>query len=71
MPEIFRKHRHEYSEKPKDINAYKRQLYFRCGHIGTKELEIILADYLKLHMDKMSYTDLEEFDLNILDMENP
>ncbi|CDW86288.1 UNKNOWN [Stylonychia lemnae] len=71
VPEVFRAHRHTYSEKPKEIEGYKRQLYYRCSHIGTKELEIILGDWLKLNMHNMSYADLEEFDNNILDIENP
>ena len=42
----------------------------------TSELEIVLADWLKLNQDKMTYsanipTDLEQFDHEILSMENP
>ena len=44
---------------------------YRASHIGTKELEIVLADWLSLNMDQMSYPDLEEFDQNVLDIENP
>lgn len=71
VPEIFREHRHTYSEKPKEIGALGRQIFYRCTHIGTKELEIILGDWLKLNMHNMSYADLEEFDNDILDIENP
>jgi hypothetical protein len=39
-------------------------------HIGTKELEIVLGDWLSINIDKLSYSDLEEFDANILDIEN-
>ena len=35
---------------------------YRSSHIGTKELEIILSDWLKLNQDKMEYKDIEEFD---------
>ena len=55
VPEVFREHRHKYSTKPADLDAYKRQLMYRCGHIGTKELEIILSDWLKLNMHTLSY----------------
>ena len=44
---------------------------YRAGHIGTKELEIVLRDYLKLHQDEMSYEDVEQFDHEILNVENP
>ena len=71
VPEIFRQHRHKYSIKPTEIDGYKRQIFYRSKHIGTKELEIILSDWLILNMDKMTYADLEEFDENILDIENP
>ncbi len=70
-PEVFREYRHKYSSKPTDIAAYRRQIIFRCGNIGTKELEIVLRDYLTLHAEKMSYEELEQFDTDILDIENP
>ena len=44
---------------------------YRSGHIGTKELEIILRDYLMIHQDKMTYEDVEQFDDEILNIENP
>ena len=44
---------------------------YRCGHIGTKELEIVLRDYLELHANQMTYEELEQFDADILDIENP
>ena len=71
MPDVFREHRHTYSAKPEDINAYRRQIAYRCGHIGTKELEIVLKDYLTINSAKMTYADLEEFDSHVLDLENP
>ena len=58
-PDVFREHRHQYSKKPTDIAAYRRQITFRCGNIGTKELEIVLRDYLTIYSAKMSYEDLE------------
>ena len=71
VPEVFREFRHKYSTKPTDIDAYRRQLMYRCGHIGTKELEIVLRDWLKLNQNKMSYSELEKFDEDILNIENP
>ena len=71
VPEIYREHRHKFSTKPDDIDAFKRQVMYRSVHIGTKELEIILRDYLVMHFDKMSYAEVDQFDDEILSMENP
>ena len=71
VPEVFRAHRHTYSARPEDANAYRKQILYRCGHIGTKELEIILRDYLTLNAETMTYEELEQFDKDILDIENP
>ena len=71
VPEIFREHRHRFSQQPEDIDAFKRQVMYRCGHIGTKELEIVLRDWLILNQDSLNYQDVEEFDQQILNMENP
>ena len=71
VPNVFMEHRHQYSQKPKDIDAYRRQIYYRCGHIGTKELEIVFRDWLTMNKEKMTYADLEQFDQDILNIENP
>ena len=71
VPEVFREHRHTYSAKPTDINAYRKQITYRCGHIGTKELEIVLRDWLELNSQKMTYAELEQFDDEIIGIENP
>ena len=68
---MFREHRATYSAKPQDISAYRKQIKYRCGHIGTKELEIVLRDFLTLNAEKMTYAELEQFDNDILDIENP
>ena len=44
---------------------------YRSVHIGTKELEIVLGDWLSININKLSYEDLEEFDSDVLDIENP
>ena len=71
VPEVFRQHRHSYSAKPETAEAYRKQILYRCGHIGTKEIEIILRDYLAMYAEKMTYEELSEFDRDILDVENP
>tara|TARA_B110000285_G_C14685552_1_gene406678 strand:+ start:169 stop:561 length:393 start_codon:yes stop_codon:yes gene_type:complete len=71
VPEIYREHRHRFSKQPEDLEAYKRQVMYRSSHIGTKELEIILSDWLKINQDSLSYKDVEEYDHQILSVENP
>ena len=71
VPEVFREHRHAYSQKPQDVVAYRKQIQYRCGHIGTKELEIVLRDWLELNAGDMNYDELEQFDKDVLDIENP
>ena len=44
---------------------------YRSLHIGTKELEILLSDWLKINQHKMTYQDVEEYDHMILSIENP
>ena len=44
---------------------------YRSSHIGTKELEIILSDWLKINQETLSYQDVEEYDHQILSVENP
>ena len=44
---------------------------YRAGHIGTKELEILLRDYLKINQESMTYEQVEQFDHEILSIENP
>ena len=44
---------------------------YRCAHIGTKELEIVLKDYLKLHQAAMTREEVAQFDDEILNIENP
>ena len=44
---------------------------YRCSYIGTKELEIVLKDWLRINQDKLTYEELEQFDWEIVCMENP
>ena len=71
VPEVFRENRERFSSKPEDINAYRRQIKYRCGYIGTKELEIVLSDWLDMNAPNMTYAELEQFDKEVLDIENP
>ena len=71
VDQTFRELRHDYSSKPMEASDYLKQIRYRCGHIGTKELEIVFRDYLELFGGKMTYAELEQFDKEILDFENP
>ncbi len=71
VPEIFRLHRHEYGNRPEEIGAFRRQVIYRCRHCGTRELELLLGDWLDMNAEGMTYAELEEFDVNVLDIENP
>ena len=71
VPEIFRQNRHKYSQKPTEVDGYRKQIVYRAGHIGTMELEVVLRDWLALNVAKMSYEELEQFDQDVLDIENP
>ena len=62
VPEVYRLHRDSYDERPKEIGTFRKQLMYRCGRYGTKEIEIILTDWFKEHGAGLSYADLEEFD---------
>ena len=44
---------------------------FKCGRIGTKELELVLTQYLQRESPAWSYNQLEAFDKQILSLENP
>ena len=41
----------------------------RC--IGTKELEILLSDWLTLFGHSLSYEELDQYDRDVLNIENP
>ena len=71
VPDVFRTHRHSHSGKPAESADYRKQIKYRCGHIGTKELEIVLMDWLDLHVEELTYAELEQFDADVLDLENP
>ena len=71
VDQTFREQRHNYSSKPTVAADYLKQIKYRTGHIGTKELEIVFRDYLELFGGDMSYEQLEQFDKEILDFENP
>ncbi len=47
-PDVFKDHRHKYS-KPTEIEAYRRQIQYRCSSLVPQVLEIVISDYLKIH----------------------
>ena len=49
VPDIFKHHRNVVSTKPATVEAYRKQLFYRCKCIGMRELEIILRDYLTMN----------------------
>ena len=57
--------------RPEKVEDYRKMLVFRCTHLGTLELEIIIGDYMKRNAESMSYEDLIEFENQIVDTENP
>ena len=59
VPEAYRFVRDHYSDKPKDIGSFRKQLMYRCGRFGTKEIEIVLTDWFKANGAGLSYSDLE------------
>ena len=59
------------ASKPQDLAGYRRQVMYRCGHIGTKELELVLTQYLHVFANGWTYKELEAFENEIMSMENP
>ena len=44
---------------------------YRCGRFGTKEIEIVLTDWFKANGAGLTYQELEQFDQEVLNIENP
>ena len=44
---------------------------YRCGRYGTKEIEILLTDWFREHTAGLTFEDLEQFDQEVLNIENP
>ena len=59
------------SPRPPTVDGFKKQVMFRCKHLGIKELEIIIGDWLELNIDKMEFDDLEQFEEEVIQVENP
>ena len=62
VPEVYKEHRINYSRTPIDIESFRKQLMYRCGRYGTKELEIILTDWFKETGVGLTFEQLELFD---------
>ena len=57
--------------RPSEVEAFRRQTLFRWKHLGIKELEIIIGDWVEMNIDKMSFEDLEQFEEEVIQVENP
>ena len=44
---------------------------YRCGRYGTKELELLLTDWFRERGAGLTYSQLEQFDQQVLNIENP
>ena len=70
VPEVQKNYAHLF-QKPADLNGLRRKIAYRCSQIGTKEIEIVLRDYMSQHAQQMTFDDLEQFDEQVLSIENP
>ena len=57
--------------RPKNLEGFKKQTVFRWKHLGMKELEIIIGDWIEMNADKMSYEELAQFEEEVIQVENP
>ena len=71
VPEAYRMLRGEFDVTPDDLESFRKQLMYRCGRFGTKELEIILSDWFKEYAAGLSHAELSQFDMDVLNIENP
>jgi succinate dehydrogenase flavin-adding protein (antitoxin of CptAB toxin-antitoxin module) len=71
MPDSFRGLKNNNSSKPKELENYKKQIMHKSKYIGITELEILLTDFLKQNMSAMTYSEVEEFDKVVLNIEGP
>mmetsp|Transcript_11819 Transcript_11819/g.13420 ORF Transcript_11819/g.13420 Transcript_11819/m.13420 type:complete len:111 (-) Transcript_11819:126-458(-) len=57
--------------RPADLDGFRKQTLYRCRHLGMKELEIIIGDWVEMNLDKMDYKDLDQFEEEVIQVENP
>ena len=67
---VIRKYKHLQSDRHPDLVIYKKQLLYRASRMGQKELELIIANWLRHNMDKMTYEELNKFEDEVLLVDN-
>ncbi|KRX03356.1 Flavinator of succinate dehydrogenase [Pseudocohnilembus persalinus] len=54
-----------------DIDALRRQIYFRANNMGMKELDLIVGTWIKKNVNNMNMEELQQFHREILEYETP
>ena len=44
----------------KDNEILKKQIVYRSTHRGSKEMDILLGNFVKIYINKLNYNDLED-----------
>tara|TARA_Y100000741_G_scaffold320543_1_gene269142 strand:- start:42 stop:296 length:255 start_codon:yes stop_codon:yes gene_type:complete len=52
-----------------DLEKFKKKLIYRSNYRGTKEMDILLSNFVKKHIDKFDEIQLNELD-KFLDFED-
>ena len=47
----------------------KKQIIYRSGHRGTKEMDLLLGNFVKKNIDKFSYIELKDLE-NLMKIED-
>ena len=45
-----------------ELKIFKKKLIYRSNYRGTKEMDILLSEFVKKHIDKFDETELNELD---------
>ena len=53
----------------KDLETFKKKLIYRSNYRGTKEMDILLGNFVRTHIDKLTESELFDLDkfLNLED----
>ena len=49
-----------------NIDILKKQILYRSSHRGTKEMDLLLGSFAKLHIDRFNEEDLKSLDRKIV-----
>ena len=49
-----------------DIKVLRKRLMFRSGHRGLKEMDLLLGNFVKKHLDQLNNSDLLELEKLLL-----